>query len=387
MTQISSSVRQGWVREELNYGTCWRFLNWSKGEFCLTPTGERSFRGNWRASCHPYPQHGEKAVLTWSGEFSRFYFSLEVAKSEVEAWVERQGEWKDNNLAPQLEQHLNEQDDDESDRPFFDDDDDTDDEGWSFYDEEDDDDFELGDRSSSIPTRAEILNEVYTDSSLKKSQVNALANIIEFLYSENRFFRLTGYAGTGKSYVACKLMRLLAKLKHEFVAGSPTNKASKSLYNLAKEQNLSVRVETLARLLGQQPVLNEETGKEEFLSDREKDLKSYDVVLLDEFSMISKSNFTQIQEAIAGGKTKVIFIGDAAQLPPVGESEPCVISYPMDSAELTEVVRYDGAIAHIAEQIRSNPIYNRIVYPFTTTEDKSIVKMPPEPVLVGQIRD
>jgi hypothetical protein len=37
------------------------------------------------------------------------------------------------------------------------------------------------------------------------------------------------------------------------------------------------------------------------------------------------------------------------------------------------VVRYDGEIGKVAEEIRSNQAYNGIVYPFKTTEDKTII--------------
>jgi hypothetical protein len=122
-------------------------------------------------------------------------------------------------------------------------------------------------------------------------------------------------------------------------------------------------------------MLNEETGVEEFLVDETKDLSSFDVVLLDEFSMISKSNFELLHSAVMG-RTKVIFVGDQAQLPPVGEREPIVASLDMESSTLSQVVRYDGQIAHVAEEIRSNPKYNSVTYPFTSSEDSTIVCLP-----------
>jgi ATP-dependent exoDNAse (exonuclease V) alpha subunit len=53
-------------------------------------------------------------------------------------------------------------------------------------------------------------------------------------------------------------------------------------------------------------------------------------------------------------RSQILFVGDPAQLPPVGEAEsPCFhqIYY---RSELTEVVRYGGAIAVLAEDIRRN---------------------------------
>ena len=48
------------------------------------------------------------------------------------------------------------------------------------------------------------------------------------------------------------------------MAACPTNKAAKSLRNLAESESLSLDVKTVAQLLGQQPEINEETEKRNF---------------------------------------------------------------------------------------------------------------------------
>ena len=135
-------------------------------------------------------------------------------------------------------------------------------------------------------------------------------------------------------------------------------------------------VKTVAQLLGQQPEINEETGKEEFLIKGEADLTGYNIVIVDEFSMVNKDNFKEIVTAARSSLlTKVVFVGDAAQLPPVKEKEPIVATSELieRDATLTEVVRYDGQIARVAEVIRSNLGYSRVTYPFTTSSDKTIL--------------
>jgi len=82
--------------------------------------------------------------------------------------------------------------------------------------------------------------------------------------------------------------------------------------------------------------------------------------------MISKNNYQEIIKGVTG-KSKIIFIGDTAQLPPVGETESIVAGIPMPSATLTTIVRYDGEIGKVAELIRSDRQYNAHIYPFTTT--------------------
>ena len=211
--------------------------------------------------------------------------------------------------------------------------------------------------------------------SLTEDQQAALSKMKQFIQTRRqKYFRLTGYAGTGKSYLIVQLMKWLLNQKINFVAGSPTNKAVKNLKKLAAEANVSVEAHTVAQLLGQQPELNEATGQEEFITQGTDSIGGYEVALIDEFSMISKSNFKDINQAVWHTDTKIIFVGDEAQLPPVGESEPVIATHEsiQHEATLSSIVRYDGDIAKVAEEIRSDRTFNKQLYPFKTTPDGTI---------------
>ena len=214
---------------------------------------------------------------------------------------------------------------------------------------------------------------------LTAAQQEALAALKSFITSDRRFFRLSGYAGTGKSWLICHFIEWLNSKQLEFVAAAPTNKAAKNLMQVAMSLGFSLEVKTIAQLLGQQPEINEETGIEEFTSLVEAEFDDYEVVIVDEFSMINRSNFDEIVQAIALTiDTKVVFVGDESQLPPVKEEAPIVAvsEYIDSSATLDEIVRYEGEIAVVAEKIRCDPQYNRRIYSFATSEDETIVCQP-----------
>ncbi len=214
---------------------------------------------------------------------------------------------------------------------------------------------------------------------LTEAQQQVLLKLKSFLRSNHTFFRLSGYAGTGKSFLICHLIEWLDSLDFEFVIAAPTNKAAKSLMQVGMSLGINIDVKTVAQLLGQQPEINEETGLEEFTSPGEAEFDDYDVMIIDEFSMINRSNFEEIVQAIALTiDTKVIFVGDEAQLPPVKESQPMVAvsDYIDDTATLNEVVRYEGEIAVVAEKIRSNQQYSHIMYPFQSSEDQTVICQP-----------
>ncbi len=65
------------------------------------------------------------------------------------------------------------------------------------------------------------------------------------------------------------------------------------IIKLASENNITIEAHTVAQLLGQQPELNEATGKEEFVTGDSK-IGDYDLIIIDEFSMISEANFNDI---------------------------------------------------------------------------------------------
>ena len=226
--------------------------------------------------------------------------------------------------------------------------------------------------AAEFPERTELL----TETKLTDDQQDGFSKLKIFTNSQDKFFRLAGYAGTGKSFLISRYIKWLIAEKLSFVAACPTNKAAKNLRNLAATEGLELEVKTIAQLLGLQPELNEDSGEEEFKSQGDVDLSGYDIVIIDEFSMLNKENFQEIvTQAQSSLLTKVVFVGDQAQLPPINEPEPIVASSDLidRDATLTEVVRYDGELAHVAETIRSNPKYSRIIYSFTTTSDQSII--------------
>lgn len=211
---------------------------------------------------------------------------------------------------------------------------------------------------------------------LTLAQRKALSELKSFVESDKSFFRLSGYAGSGKSFLVCHLMECLADRDFAFVAAAPTNKAAKNLKQVALTTGIDIDVKTVAQLLGQQPEINEETGLEEFTTNNDAQFDDYDVIIIDEFSMINRANFDAIVDAVAMTiDTKVIFVGDSAQLPPVKEDSPIVATseYIDSTTTLEEIVRYEGEIAVVAEKIRTEDKYQKTLYPFRSSEDGTIV--------------
>ena len=215
---------------------------------------------------------------------------------------------------------------------------------------------------------------------LNVEQQRAYEQVIDFIENdEGQYFRLSGNAGTGKSFLMTKVIQWLKENEYKYVVAAPTNKAAKNLTQIARSQGINLEATTVAKLLRLQPTIDLNTGQQtfEFNSEKELELKDYEVIIIDEYSMLNKENFGDLQQAVKGEKTKFIFVGDSSQLPPVKEKEPIVSKHPSikRSANLTQIVRYDGEIVKVAENIRSNPQWNRQTYPFETSADGTIIKL------------
>ncbi|MGB5631873.1 MAG: AAA family ATPase, partial [Waterburya sp.] len=84
---------------------------------------------------------------------------------------------------------------------------------------------------------------------LTEAQQQVLLKLKSFLRSNHTFFRLSGYAGTGKSFLICHLIEWLDSLDFEFVIAAPTNKAAKSLMQVGMSLGINIDVKTVAQLL------------------------------------------------------------------------------------------------------------------------------------------
>lgn len=204
---------------------------------------------------------------------------------------------------------------------------------------------------------------------LTSEQEKAILALKEFTNSQQKFFKLMGFAGTGKTLLIVRYICWLIEQDISFVVAAPTNKAAKNLTAIALSEGIKLEVKTIAQLLKQQPEIDEETGEEVFQSTQEIDWSGFGVIIIDEFSMINRENYQAIASEIKSSLLlKVVFIGDRAQLCPVGESLSVVANSPdiESSATLSKVVRYEGEIARVAEIIRNDVKYSRTIYPFKT---------------------
>lgn len=206
--------------------------------------------------------------------------------------------------------------------------------------------------SKSIP-------EVLPGIILNQQQWTALRALEKFVESKEKLYLLTGYAGTGKTTLLQALIKRMRKRgdRRDIVFTAFSNKATKVLEKMAIHWQLEVESMTCCKLLGLKPDIDQATGKQVFKPDpnSENNFDRYHLVVVDEASMINEEMWLLLIAAISDlhKRTQILFVGDVAQLPPINEDESQVFSQIYQRSDLTEVVRYGGAIGILAESIRN----------------------------------
>lgn len=185
---------------------------------------------------------------------------------------------------------------------------------------------------------------------LTEQQDKALKELRDFLDSDKNFYLLKGYAGTGKSTLCCELLK--AEQGHKFALTAPTNKAMRVLNSMRIRENLKVKCFTIHSILNLTP--KEREGQIVLEQSEDPNLNSWSVIIIDECSMINAELMEIILEIPENyPKMKIIFMGDSAQLPPVGEDISPAFLVPNNS-ELSEIVRQksENPILKLTEVLR-----------------------------------
>ena len=185
-----------------------------------------------------------------------------------------------------------------------------------------------------------------------EEQVAAIELINTWLNDEfaGPFFVLKGSAGTGKTF---SLKHLLKRFRGATVFTAPTNKATKVLRESLASPTYTPECCTIYSLLGLKLEASGAVKEIRLPKDKTPNLKVYKLVVVDEGSMLNSQLLGYIKRcADAYPGLKFLFMGDAAQLPPVKELISPVWKLDCPQASLTRVMRHDNQILELVTRIR-----------------------------------
>lgn len=191
-----------------------------------------------------------------------------------------------------------------------------------------------------------------------KDQNNAYIELINFInssYNPNDFKRaLTGPAGTGKTYLVKALIKNCNLSYSQIGLAAPTHKACRVLSESIGISN--VKTNTLQSDLGLR--LNFDVEKFDIANppfDPKGRIKigEYKVYIVDEASMINRGLCTFLEKTCKSKGCKLIYIGDASQLAPVGEKYSPAFKA-VKCYTLTQIVRQeeDNPVKYLLSLLR-----------------------------------
>ncbi len=225
----------------------------------------------------------------------------------------------------------------------------------------------------------------YQPTQCQEKLIRKLAKFLVF-FDQDGLYIIKGYAGTGKTTIVTALVSVLPLLEKKSVLLAPTGRAAKVLARYSGHKAFTIHKKiyrsrsrsdgTIALALQD----NRHTNTL-FIID-EASMIQYDTTSND-FSLFSKRKllddlFTYVKK---GDNCKLLFIGDTAQLPPVGLSvSPAldteflkrIFNIDIEESEMTQVVRQseDSGILRNATDIRQKISRGDTIAPFFTLDDQ-----------------
>ena len=258
--------------------------------------------------------------------------------------------------------------------------------------------------------------------------VNELNNFIFDIKNKNKFYLLTGLAGTGKTSLITYFLSLPILNNMKIAVTGCTNKAVGVLESLYLKNHIIKENPKENKENKENPKENKENPKE----NKKKDLKEveikkddklnfltihkllqikrkidangqevfesiidennikiksksvfyYDLIIIDEVSMLNRDMTLQLLKLQSKIKGKIIFLGDKAQLPPVKEAESHIFQLnetQIPQGHLTKIMRSGDQLINFVNSIRElidNPKhkvpFNKLANSFNENEQSRI---------------
>ncbi len=201
---------------------------------------------------------------------------------------------------------------------------------------------------------------------LKAKQIEAVQNACHHALSV-----ICGGAGTGKSHTLARLAAAFRDAHLHIALCSPTGKAAKRIEESLRSQGVELEALTIHRLLKYDGThFNRDSLSTPLAADPDNDQDTgepgYDIVIVDEVSMVDVPLMAELLRRIDLARTRLILVGDHNQLPPVGPGNVLrdIIAHRLvPLVVLDEVVRQAGVL-----KANSAAILRGVISPTATND-------------------
>lgn len=172
---------------------------------------------------------------------------------------------------------------------------------------------------------------------------------------------LMGEAGAGKTYVLTQALAQLHRQGAKVLLCAPTHLARITLLNkMPEDVRPYIETRTVASLLGRFG-FNTGDGGVAFSKPKADRLGGYEVIALDECSMIGKGEY----DVLMASGAKIVFTGDFKQLPAIMQKGSGMMSDPaVEKFSLVQQMRAPGVIHELAQRNR-----HEVYFPSASVSD------------------
>ncbi|MBP9068185.1 MAG: AAA family ATPase [Bacteroidia bacterium] len=209
-----------------------------------------------------------------------------------------------------------------------------------------------------------------------QQQRELIQKISNFLFStsDDEIFILKGYAGTGKTNLIAAVTKSLPSIKLKSVLMAPTGRAAKVLSNSAGKTASTIH----------KKIFKKDMDEGQMMFSLSENNHTDTLFIVDEASMINVESENSMYQnnlleslfeyVFSGTNCKLIFVGDTAQLPPVGTDKSAALDptylkqnfhLTVHSYELTDVARQraQSGILHNATKLRESLLGAKFILP------------------------
>jgi hypothetical protein len=194
--------------------------------------------------------------------------------------------------------------------------------------------------------------------SLNQEQRDAFADVLAFINDPARkFHRVSGGAGTGKSFFISKVADDILKHKGpqsdlQYVAiTATTNKAAAVLKNSMQHRRSDIQ--TIYSFMNLRVHNDFSTGEQRVIPTPKWEVHDRTLIIVDEASMVNRNLYDYIDKGTTS-TCKILFVGDKNQLAPVKENISPVYALNKSESLLIQPVRQEGqqALMDLAEMAK-----------------------------------
>ncbi|MBQ1816352.1 MAG: AAA family ATPase [Bacteroidaceae bacterium] len=223
---------------------------------------------------------------------------------------------------------------------------------------------------------------------LTPKQIEVVDSLFQFVFSNEPLgvYILRGYAGTGKTLLVSALVRVMQTIERNVILLAPTGRAAKVF---------SINADTPAYTIHKQIYRQQSFTAEDTRFELDRNTNKDTLFIVDEASMISAQSDEHslfgsgnvlhdlLNYVYRSKGCRILFVGDNAQLPPVGEDyspalQPSYLTelgFKVSGFQLVEVLRQekDSGILHNAtilrQRISEDDVYEAPVIQLQHFED------------------